>query len=246
MTAVSSKPATSRPRLRSEGMAPDGAALETSARHSPGVSSQVDTQPSPTRALFAFTHVDGTGRSGPAAASPMGRPIVSAGDEVSASLLSGFATANDIGLYRRTGCPPGYGGSRLRAWHTGRDIDNFLSIGISQAPKGVRVMRRRIASALSVVALVALPLGLTATPALADAAQTATFPCSDIFGQSATGTATIKQNGDKTTVSLHCNTDAPGPDHAVLFKCNIFGPDVKGQVVVTPSGNFEGHCSFPP
>jgi hypothetical protein len=32
----------------------------------------------------------------------------------------------------------------------------------------------------------------------------------------------------------------------VLIKCNIFGPDVKGQVVVTPSGNFEGHCSFPP
>jgi hypothetical protein len=96
----------SRPRPRSEGMAPDGAALETSARHPPGVSSQVGTQPSPARALCAFTQVDGTGRSGPAAASPMGRPMVSAGDEVSASLLTEFATASDIGLYRRTGCSP--------------------------------------------------------------------------------------------------------------------------------------------
>jgi hypothetical protein len=118
----SAKCSTSRPRPRSEGMAPGGAALETSARHSPGVSSQVGTQPSPTRALFAFTHVDGTGRSGPAAASPMGRPMVSAGDEVSASLLARFATASDIGLCWQTGCPPGYGGSRLRAWHTGATL----------------------------------------------------------------------------------------------------------------------------
>src|SRR5215467_3958339 len=104
MTAVPSKPSTSRPRLRSEGMAPDGAALETGAQHSPGVSSQVGTQPSPARALFAFAQVDGTGRSGPAADSPMGRPMVSVGDEASASLLTGFATASDIRLCRQTGC----------------------------------------------------------------------------------------------------------------------------------------------
>jgi hypothetical protein len=97
---------TSPPRPCSEGMAPDGAALETGARNSPGVSSQVGTQPSPTRALFAFTQVDGAGRSGPTVASPMGRPMVSAGDEVSASLLAGCATASDIGLCRRAGCSP--------------------------------------------------------------------------------------------------------------------------------------------
>ena len=51
---------------------PFGAALVTGARHSPGVSSQVGTQLSPARALFAFAQVDGTGRSGPAAACPMG------------------------------------------------------------------------------------------------------------------------------------------------------------------------------
>ncbi len=133
MTAVPSKPSTSRPRLRSEGMAPDGAAPVTGAQNLPGVSSQVGTQPPPTRALFAFTQVDGTGRSGPAAASPMGRPMVSAGDEVSASLLPGCATASDIGLCRRAGCPPQLRrGSRPSVAH-GRDIDNFLSIGRSQA-----------------------------------------------------------------------------------------------------------------
>jgi hypothetical protein len=99
----------------------------TGARNSPGISSQVGTQPSSARALFAFTQVDGTGRSGLAVASPMGRPMVSAGDEVSASLLAGCATASDIGLCRRADRPPGYGG----VWSSvaqGRDIDNFLSI----------------------------------------------------------------------------------------------------------------------
>ncbi len=116
-------------------MAPDGAAPETGARHSPGVSSQVGTQPSPTRALFAFTHVDGTGRSGPAAAYPMGRPMVSAGDEVSASLLAGCATARDIGLCRRAGCLPQLRRGSPPSVAHGRDIDNFLSIGVPQAPR---------------------------------------------------------------------------------------------------------------
>jgi hypothetical protein len=43
---------TSRPRLRSEGMAPDGAALVTGARHSPGIVGQVAHSPHPTRALL--------------------------------------------------------------------------------------------------------------------------------------------------------------------------------------------------
>jgi hypothetical protein len=107
-------------------------------------------------------------------------------------------------------------------------------------------MSRRIASALSVAALVALSLGLTATPALADTPQTATFPCSKLFGPGATGTVTIAQNDDKITVNLHCNTGTPGPDHAVKLKCSdVAGPDTKGQIVITPSGNVEGHCSFP-
>jgi hypothetical protein len=83
---------------RSEGMAPDGAALEMGAYNSPGVSGQVGAQSSPSRALCAFTQVDGTGRSGPAAALRWGRPMVSAGDEVSASLLAGCAAAGDVGL----------------------------------------------------------------------------------------------------------------------------------------------------
>lgn len=87
-------------------MAPDGAALETGARHSHGVSSQVGTQPSPTRALPAFTHVDGTGRSGPAAPLRWVALWSPLENEVSASLLARFATANDIGLCQQTGCPP--------------------------------------------------------------------------------------------------------------------------------------------
>jgi DNA-binding CsgD family transcriptional regulator len=59
----------------------------------------------------------------------MGRPMVSAGDEVSASLLAGFATASDIGLCRRTGCPPGYRGSRFRGWHTGATSTTFCRSG---------------------------------------------------------------------------------------------------------------------
>src|SRR6185312_16870356 len=86
-------------------MAPEGAALETSARQSPSVSSQVGTLPSPSRALLAFTQVDGTSRSGPSGRLSDGSPYVSTGDEVSASLLAGCATASDIGLYRRAGYP---------------------------------------------------------------------------------------------------------------------------------------------
>jgi len=107
-------------------------------------------------------------------------------------------------------------------------------------------MRKRMASALSVAALVALSLGLTATPALADDAHTGTIPCSDLFGPAATGTVTIKQNDDKITVSLHCNTNTPGPDHAVRIKCtDVVGPHATGQFVITPSGKVEGHCRFP-
>jgi hypothetical protein len=82
----------------------------------------------------------------------MGRPMVSAGDEVSASLLAGYATAGDIGLYRQAGCSPSATeGSPPSVTH-GRDINNFLSIGRPQAhshdvaevpsPRGSQVQRR--------------------------------------------------------------------------------------------------------
>lgn len=103
----------------------------------------------------------------------------------------------------------------------------------------------KLTSALSVAALVTLSLGLTAPSALADPAQKATIPCSDFLGSDAKGTITIKQNDNKITLSVHCNTDLVGPERAVKFKCSDFGPDVKGQFVITPSGNIEGHCSVP-
>jgi hypothetical protein len=104
MTTTPSKPSTSPPRLRPEGMAPDGAVLVTGALNQPGVSGQVGAQPSHHLRVVAFTQVDGVGRSGPAVASPVGRPMVSAGDEVSASLLAGCATTSDMGLCRQAGC----------------------------------------------------------------------------------------------------------------------------------------------
>jgi hypothetical protein len=87
---------TSRPRLRSNGMAPDGAALVPGALNQPDVSGQVGAQPSPDPRIDAFTQADGAGRAGPTVAYPMGRPMVSAGGEVSASLLAGCATADDV------------------------------------------------------------------------------------------------------------------------------------------------------
>ena len=116
-------------------MAPDGAALVTGVRHSPGVSSQIGTQPSLPRALFAFTQVDGTGRSGPAAASPTGRPMVSVGDEVSASLLADSRQPAIWGCAGRAGCPPATRRGLAPSVAHGRDIDNFLSIGVPQAPR---------------------------------------------------------------------------------------------------------------
>ncbi len=70
----------------------------------------------------------------------MGRPMVSAGDEVSASLLAGCATADDVGLYRRAGCPLSYGGGRLRAWHTGTTSTTFCR---SDDPKRLTGLQQR-------------------------------------------------------------------------------------------------------
>ena len=105
-------------------------------------------------------------------------------------------------------------------------------------------MRRRIATTLYMAALVALPLGLTATPALADSDHTVVEQCSKLFGPSATGTITTKQKDDKVTISVHCNTHLPGPDPAVVLKCDS-APGAKGKLVFSPSGNIDGQCSFP-
>jgi hypothetical protein len=74
--------------------------------------------------------------------------MVSDGDEVSASLLAGCATASDIGLCRQTGCPPGYGGGRLRAWHTGATSTTFCRSGSRKRLGGPR--RRLSGSLLSI------------------------------------------------------------------------------------------------
>jgi hypothetical protein len=66
----------------------------------------------------------------------MGCPMVSAGDEVFASLLTGFATASDIGLCRQTGLFPRLWRESPASVSHGRDIDNFLSIGVPQASSG--------------------------------------------------------------------------------------------------------------
>jgi hypothetical protein len=89
--------------------------------------------------LVAFTQLelDGVGRLGPTVASPMGRPMVSAGDEVSASLVAGYATADDVGLYRQAGCAPSATEGPHPSLAHGHDIDNILSVGVPQAPQGL-------------------------------------------------------------------------------------------------------------
>jgi hypothetical protein len=96
----------------------------------------VGAQPLTHLRLVAFTQVDGVGRSGPPVASPMGRPMGSAGDEVSASLVAGYATADDVGLYRQADCAPSATEGPHPSLAHGHDIDNILSIGVPQASTG--------------------------------------------------------------------------------------------------------------
>jgi hypothetical protein len=139
--------ATSPPRLRSEGMAPDRAALETGTPYSPGVWRQVGTLSSPTRALFAFMQVDGTGRSGPAAACPMGVALWSPLE--TRSLRPFWSDVRQLAIWGCTGepavLPQLRRGSPQSVAH-GRDIDNFLSIGRSQAPSDMTALALRLAT----------------------------------------------------------------------------------------------------
>jgi hypothetical protein len=102
----------------------------------------------------------------------------------------------------------------------------------------------KLASALSVAALAALPLSLTAPSAFADNPHTTISSC-DVFGPESHGPGiTFTQTDNKITVSIHCTEVDGSPPRAVKFVCSDVFPDVKGQFVLTPSGNVEGHCTF--
>jgi hypothetical protein len=105
---------------------------------------------------------------------------------------------------------------------------------------------RKFTSAIGVAALATLPLGLTAPSALADNPHTALASC-DVFGPGSHGPGiTFTQTDGKITLSIHCTNVDGSPSRAVKLICSdVFGPDVKGQFVLTPSGNVEGHCTFP-
>jgi hypothetical protein len=112
---------------------PFGAALVTGARHSPCVSSQVGTQPSSARALFAFTQVDGTGQSGPAAACPMGVALWSPRETRSLRPFCSDVRQPAIwGCTSEPAVPLSYGGGRCRGWHTGATSTTFCR---SDGPK---------------------------------------------------------------------------------------------------------------
>jgi hypothetical protein len=64
----------------------------------------------------------------------MGRPMVSAGDEVSASLLAGCVAASDIGLCRASRLSPRLRRGSPPSVAHGHDIDNIFSIEVPQAP----------------------------------------------------------------------------------------------------------------
>jgi hypothetical protein len=128
-----SKRATSRPRLRSEGMAPDGAALKMSAPHSPGVLSQIGTHPSPTRALGALrtsTHGPIRSDSRLSDGSPYGlrwrRGLCVPFGRICDSQQYWVVPASRPPPHLRRGSAPSVA--------HGHDIDNILSIGIPQAP----------------------------------------------------------------------------------------------------------------
>jgi hypothetical protein len=106
---------------------------------------------------------------------------------------------------------------------------------------------RKLTSTLSVAALVAFPLGLIAPSALADAPHTTTVSCSQFFGPQSQGTGvTVRQADNRITFSSHCTNAGFSPPRAEkLFICSDFFADAKGQFVITPSGNIEGHCTFP-
>jgi hypothetical protein len=105
----------------------------------------------------------------------------------------------------------------------------------------------KLTSALGVIALATLPLGLVVPSALADNPHTVFASCSQEFGPDSHGpgiTSTV-HNGE-ITVSGHCTnvTDEAAPQ-AEKASCSDFIPGAKGQFVLTPSGNLEGVCTFP-
>ena len=107
---------------------------------------------------------------------------------------------------------------------------------------------RKLTSALGVTALATLPLGLAVPSALADNPHTVfTASCSHEFGLDSQGPGiTVTVQNDKITLSGHCTNviDESAP-RAVKGSCGDFIPGANGQFALTPSGNLEGHCTFP-
>lgn len=105
----------------------------------------------------------------------------------------------------------------------------------------------KLTSALGVTILAALPLGLALPSALADNPHTVFASCSQAFGPDSHGPGfTLTEHNGQITVSGHCvnavDVSAPRAENA---SCGEFIPGVSGQFVLTPSGNIEGHCTFP-
>jgi hypothetical protein len=106
---------------------------------------------------------------------------------------------------------------------------------------------RKLTSALGVTALAALPLGLAVPPALADNPHPIFASCSQAFGLDSHGPGiTFTEHNGTITVSGHCadviGVSVPRTQNA---SCGDFIPGASGQFVLTPSGNLEGHRTFP-
>jgi hypothetical protein len=125
---------TPRPRLRSEEMAPDGAILVTATRHRPGAPGQVGAQlphsPAQCRVRARRRHGPLRFRRSPIRWVALWSPLET---EVSASLVDGICDSRRywfVPVGRLVSPATGATSSRMAHRH---DIDNFLSIGNSQA-----------------------------------------------------------------------------------------------------------------
>lgn len=106
---------------------------------------------------------------------------------------------------------------------------------------------RKLTSALDVTALAALPLVLAVPSALADNPHPVFASCGQAFGPDSHGPGiTFTEHNGNITVSGHCaNVIDVSVPRAQSASCGDFIPGASGQFVLTPSGNLEGHCTFP-
>jgi hypothetical protein len=106
-------------------MALDGAVVVVGVLHRPGVAGQVGAQSSSDPRIVAFTHVDGTADQVQRSPLRWIALMVSAGDEVSASLLAGCATTGDVGLCWQADCSPSVTEDSPPRMAHGHNIDNL-------------------------------------------------------------------------------------------------------------------------